>query len=272
MFVNKIFIIGSLFLVFACQEKEKVVYTYYEDGKVKEAIEISDDTIRNGTCKSYYQSGKLAEISNYYRGVLNGEKRIFYENGNLKGIENYVEGKMNGEFMYFFENGNIETSGKSKNGIVYGTALNFFEYDSGRISIEADFLIVNGESVRTRYVQFNKDGDTLRASPYVQIEMEDSIAIDKDLKAKIRLINPEYKFTHFVITDFNKESLDNIAVKFDTSKSIKHETLVNVDTSQRGIFYLRGVAIHHSVIDKKGNLIYTEGDFNIYFEKKFVVY
>jgi antitoxin component YwqK of YwqJK toxin-antitoxin module len=222
------------------------MYTYYENGRIKEAIEITADSIRNGIYKGYNKKGALIEISSYLQGELDGERRLFYDNGNPEGIENYKDGFMNGEFRYFYDNGNIKTMGNSKQGMQFGQVLSFFENDSGKISAESNYLIVKGKSVRTMLRQFDLEGRIVKESPYVNIEMNDSIRQNAIAIAKIELINPKYELTHFVIGDFD-EDLDDITIDLKSKESRIHVMKYSIDTSKKGKFILRGVAIHHFV-------------------------
>ncbi len=261
-----------LIILFACNaNKENAVKTFYKGGNIKEILVVTNDSVRNGTYKGYYERGNIQEVSDYVDGKLNGIRKFFYEDGKVKGIENYQNDKMNGEFKYFFANGNIETLGFAKNGMVYGKAFNFFEQDSGKVNVVAEFLIVKGKSVRTSYIQYAPNGEIIKTSPSIEIELKDSILINAHTMAKIKLLNPSEKFTHFVIGDFDQDIKD-IRIDFSSQVARAHQIEYLIDTSNKGVYYLRGIAIHHSITEKDNELLFSEGEFDIYFEKKYCIY
>ena len=261
----------SILLLSCRSDGDQVIKTFYESGRVKEVIEVIDGSIPHGVYKCFYENGKIQEISHYVNGKLDGVRQLFHSSGHTEGLENYVNGKMNGQFKYFFDNGFIETIGNAKDGLVVGKALNFFKEDSGKVNIEAEFLMVRSESVRINYIQYDRTGDTIQASPAVKVELPDSIAVSSAVFARIKLVHPEYAFTHFVIKDFNDASED-VTINLKDKGAETHETFYKIDTSRKGLHYLRGIAIHHSITNTKDSLIVSEGELNIFFEKQYYVF
>lgn len=63
-------------LVYEKNKKGNIIYyAFYEDG------------VQNGDCVSFYESGKIKEMSRMKAGCKWGESVVLHENGNIKRIE-----------------------------------------------------------------------------------------------------------------------------------------------------------------------------------------
>jgi len=81
---------------------------YYPDGQIKSEIEFSDGKV-NGQVKTYFENGKISEISSWTNDLPNGYSKYFYHNGNLYQEEFYKDGKLNGEQKTYFVNRKLKT-------------------------------------------------------------------------------------------------------------------------------------------------------------------
>ncbi|MBS9778672.1 MAG: hypothetical protein KGV58_00010 [Campylobacteraceae bacterium] len=68
-----------------------VFKTYYENGKLKQEINIKNG-IREGVAGFYYGSGVLKSEKMYKNNLQNGKSKSFFENGKVMGVTKYVNG------------------------------------------------------------------------------------------------------------------------------------------------------------------------------------
>lgn len=162
------------------KKKDTYYYEYYENGKVKlereqktgfekiydeDGILLSEYYLKNGyingKCYSYYKTGKLESIEDWFNGKLNGLSTYFYSNGNIKteiyyknnikhGIEreyskiglllkknSYCNGFLDGHFSTYYINGKKYQEGTYKNGNLHGILFIYSEY--GKVEIIKEY-------------------------------------------------------------------------------------------------------------------------------------
>lgn len=129
---NKIQIFWLMFIfVISCKDENPAI-TYYENGQVKEIIDIEENTIRE-----------------------------FYKNGKFKLFSGYKNNKLNGKINHFYESGVIKDSGYFYNGEPLG--LSYFYNEEGFLTKIGEYLFIEGEgSILNEIVYFNENGDTIR--------------------------------------------------------------------------------------------------------------
>lgn len=93
-----------LFLCFAISAQDRLVKSYYPDGKLESEINFNNN-IREGEAKFYYPNGNLKEERFYFNGKIEGLVKIFYDNGKLKELRNIENGKIEGSVTLFNEEG-----------------------------------------------------------------------------------------------------------------------------------------------------------------------
>jgi hypothetical protein len=135
--MKKINLVLFLAFVVCCKDKKDIEISYYDNGNIKESIEMKDGMI-SGKYKVFYKSGSIKTIAEYYKDTVDGVVSHFYENGNLQSQLEYDKGKQK------------LLTGYDK---VTGQQLLYVEKD--------------GENRSGRYFQMNELGDTLVYANYV---------------------------------------------------------------------------------------------------------
>lgn len=108
--------------------KRDSVWTFYDiDGNVL-AREAYKDDLKNGESVTYFDNGKVAEITHYENGKRQGEWRQNFETGKPKAKGNYVNDLLEGEVTYFYPNGKVRMKGNFKKGKMHGIWYYFDEY------------------------------------------------------------------------------------------------------------------------------------------------
>ena len=92
---------------------------------------FSNEDGRNGTKKSYYDSGALKKVYELRDGMFEGKCTYYYENGNIEQVSNWKEDKEEGLFQFYNKDGIIESDETYKNGYLEGPA-NFY-YPNGKL-------------------------------------------------------------------------------------------------------------------------------------------
>ena len=123
---------------------KKSVKTYFDTGELKEVIEITDDSLRNGKYIRYHISGKVAEEVLYEKGMVKGVKKLFFENGKVEQESNYEGGQMNGFHKVYYESGKIKVDASVVNGQFSGPFKKY--YENGQLEEVVTFVddIENG--------------------------------------------------------------------------------------------------------------------------------
>jgi len=104
--------------------------------------EITDDSIYNGNVRFYkISSNKLAEETQYDKGVMNGKRSLFYENGTVLSTSYYEKGKLIGDNLFFDSSGQISNK-------------TFWYYDL-RVGPSIDYL--NSDPIRYSFYTFENE-------------------------------------------------------------------------------------------------------------------
>ena len=124
------------------------IVSYYDNGNMAAETDTSDvdlnsnEVIKDGVLKSYYENGNLQETSYYKDGKLEGIQIAYYENGSLKSESTYKNGKLNGMVKSYYENGKIQREFNTKDGKLNGLAKEYLENGNllGEINYKNDKL------------------------------------------------------------------------------------------------------------------------------------
>ncbi len=85
-------------------ERNRVSYVYYQSGKIAEETEFRND-FEQGFCNKYWKSGKKKMVGIYENGALEG-KAVYYNSFGIRSISGYYyHGLRNGVWLYFEDNG-----------------------------------------------------------------------------------------------------------------------------------------------------------------------
>jgi uncharacterized protein len=91
---------------------------FFPTGQTKNEIEFSNGKI-SGQVKTYFENGKISEVSNWTNDLRNGLSKYFYDNGNIYQEEFYKDNKLDGEQRTYFENGKLKTTIIYKNDLIW---------------------------------------------------------------------------------------------------------------------------------------------------------
>jgi antitoxin component YwqK of YwqJK toxin-antitoxin module len=97
------------------------------------AISVEEDMegdLQHGLSVSYYEDGRVKEITSYAKGVKHGPHKEFYPSGSLKSEELYDQGLIWGQKTSFFEDGQKEFECYINKGKIEGEAWTY--YQSGK--------------------------------------------------------------------------------------------------------------------------------------------
>ncbi|MBT8232310.1 MAG: toxin-antitoxin system YwqK family antitoxin [Saprospiraceae bacterium] len=198
-----------LFLVlgtFGSACKQNIVKIESENGNVIEEYEVSENQVKNGAYKRFFESGEIQETATYVNGKLEGERIIYHKNGKPEIREFYKDDVLEGDYFSYYENGQIEISSKYSNGVMNGPLTKYYEngkvqekvqmvdntengpfkeyFENGQIHWEGQYL--NGDNEFGLLKEYDENGQLLKKM------MCDSLAVcrtiwtmkDGDIKPK----------------------------------------------------------------------------------------
>ena len=258
-----IFLLTILLALISCDGEPKKLYTYYENGLIKEEVEINQDSIADGIFKTYYQDGALKEVSAMKDGFYNGESIAYYESGKMKSKFNFVDNIRQGDFLVFYRNGNVQFFGTQLDNFPHGKHLEFYELDSGIVKYERYYITVKDEVLPTKIIHYDEEGNLIEASSYVKVMgLKDTINYQDTLQLELELRNYTGDFIHFFVGNFENPT--------DTLKATNGIINVSLKAEKHGINHLRGFVLDEKVIRREEGQIYTEG-YARYFEFPYFV-
>ncbi|MCC6370028.1 MAG: hypothetical protein IT236_03375 [Bacteroidia bacterium] len=86
--------------------------------------------------KTYYSSGQLKTIYNFFNGVKHGDFVRYFENGQIEIQASFVDGKKEGKWIEYYESGQVAEEGEYTSSGEYNV-INFWT-DTG------EQLLING--------------------------------------------------------------------------------------------------------------------------------
>lgn len=105
---NLIISILLLFVMFGCQtDEQKVVYSYHENGGVKEEITFKENEPNKQCIYRYYENGTLNNVVNMKDGKREGICTSYFKNGQKHEECFFSEGKQNGNLFVYREDGSL---------------------------------------------------------------------------------------------------------------------------------------------------------------------
>lgn len=93
--------IEQFFLDYQFTFSFKKEFEFYNDGKIKLEIKGFDKYPYNGRIKSYYENGKMKEVTEYKKGMKNGKYNKFNDVGILIVSGRWRNNKKRGRWKYF---------------------------------------------------------------------------------------------------------------------------------------------------------------------------
>lgn len=131
----------------ACSNKKKVVIQDNAGRVLEEYYTLKDKPDqKTGIYTSYYESGKIKELSNFTNGQPEGKRTLYFESGKIMVVENYQNGKYEGEYKSYFENGGLESEGQFRDNVRDGIWKVYYETPKNVVKQEVTFKnnLVNG--------------------------------------------------------------------------------------------------------------------------------
>lgn len=108
------------------------VYYHQKSDSIMMSEFYKNDTL-NGTQKTYFPNGKLAEKTEYSNGQKHGESFIFTDNGQVTKQLNYKNGELHGQAVYYDLKGQKTIEGWYTSGKKSGT---WKYYNEGKLERE----------------------------------------------------------------------------------------------------------------------------------------
>lgn len=104
---------------------------FFSNGNLASQCSYINDTIKDGACLRFYETGELKEELNYKNGKKNGLQKEYFENGRIAMLYSFKDGVQEGNVISYYESGHIEYEGSFKSGEPYGDAK--FYYSNGKL-------------------------------------------------------------------------------------------------------------------------------------------
>ena len=145
-------ILLTINLLFSCKEKNKVVVSYWPDGKVKSELRYTEGKL-DGLCKWYYSNGNPSMEAVYKMNILNGETTRWFENGKLEEKAYYIDNQYDGMVEEYNAFGILVTKSTYKNGVLNGEFHQY--YDNGKPFMDGEY--VDG-MMHGGWIMYYKDG------------------------------------------------------------------------------------------------------------------
>lgn len=82
---------------------------------------------KHGTCKIFYENGKLKDVYNFEDDVLNGDHESRDINGNIMIKANYSKGKLEGTYYLYYPSGGVHFEIEYSKGIFNGKRISYNE-------------------------------------------------------------------------------------------------------------------------------------------------
>lgn len=108
-------------------QKKDSLWQYFDQDSRLTAEEWYDKGKENGTWKTNYYNGQVAEIIEYKNGKKEGPGQQFFSDGTIKREVTYKNDTFQGQMKYYHPNGKLWISGMYKNGIKDGKWLFYTE-------------------------------------------------------------------------------------------------------------------------------------------------
>jgi len=131
---------------------------HFKDGVIKSQIEYQKGTrsdteegIKEGLEKVYYNSGELAFTVKNIAGKRDGEMHWYDRQGNHLEVIRYQLGKRHGLNQIFYDNGNLRIEVNYKNDHKEGVEKYFFS--TGRLASKVNFVLGKKEGIQKEYNQ-----------------------------------------------------------------------------------------------------------------------
>lgn len=153
-------------------EKEGVIKTFYNNGKLKSIGYITKKEKYNGRYREYYETGELLKEAVYNNGILQGEVKTYYKNGKLKSIIPYKNGIIEGVRSFYYKNGNPKEKYNYIDGKENGTG--YLYYKNGKIKQEENYLLGKRDG---KYRTFYENGNPKEEGEFKEGRMSGSFTL-----------------------------------------------------------------------------------------------
>jgi antitoxin component YwqK of YwqJK toxin-antitoxin module len=110
---------------YAFGKKNGLFRQYYENGKIQEESNFTDDQ-KNGFTKWFNKNGRMIATYHYLNGNFDGIQKTYYENDSVQSVYYYQDNKLSGDSKEFYRNGKLKITGKYVSGEKEGP---WTEYD-----------------------------------------------------------------------------------------------------------------------------------------------
>ena len=124
--ISKIYVNNKLTMVQEFKNLTETSIVYIKNNEsIKKEIKYTDNTLSNGTMKSYKNDKLMEEI--IFENSMPKLQKMYYDNGNLAVEIPMKNGEVNGEAKNYYENGKIKEVYSFKNGKKEGIGKEYSE-------------------------------------------------------------------------------------------------------------------------------------------------
>ena len=124
--ISKVYVNNNLTMVQEFKNLTETSIVYIKNNEsIKKEIKYTDNTLSNGTMKSYKNDKLMEEI--IFENSMPKLQKMYYDNGNLAVEIPMKNGEVNGEAKNYYENGKIKEVYSFKNGKKEGIGKEYSE-------------------------------------------------------------------------------------------------------------------------------------------------
>lgn len=211
--VNKIkWIVFSLLnLLLACSNSRNPKLEYYQDGSIRTASEIVDDSIV--LIKEYYPNQVVKNV----RTIVHGKRKGISQSFNLQGVmiaqTRWLNDKQYGLSVYHFPSGRMSKVVNFVDGLRLGEYKEYYDIEGSPIRLSANYISVEKKDYLNEYYKYNQTGQIIDRSPTIKASYKtDNTQCISHIA--LRVINPSFPHLEATIAnydqDYNLRSLSNL--------------------------------------------------------------
>lgn len=159
-----LYIFSFLIILTGCNKSHEVTI-YYDSGKIKQVIEINQDSVRNGKLVRFAENGDTLELAHYKDDKLEGKRKLYYANNQVEIIEHYKRDSLQGLYQVYNQDQSLLLEAEYDKNQIVGMITKYFP--SGAILEKVSYKnnVENGpfteyyESGQKKWEGTYKDGD-----------------------------------------------------------------------------------------------------------------
>ena len=238
----KLILISSLFFLFKCVKKEKVL----KDNELK--VVITKEFIKRLEERNVFNKEIVSRIRNEEIDSI----AIYYSNKKkIDTIDLYYDNKL--EQRVFYNNGQIKRKGFVYNKIYPLNEWSYYDSIGHKVMVK-DFFLINKLPHINQEWHFDMKGDVIYEGSFFELKFDDStININETFKAIVNLPVPFYKEEKSkIIVCLAKDTSADFSDDFSNQESVEKVCFKDFETTKVNRKWIEGVSYNHtSLIGRK---------------------